>query len=146
MRSPKYRATRLGGIPAGSLEVTWEVRTSKLVQRHLITQTSVTLLELQSTTCSRTSVEPVSRWARGLTFWADKEARVATAPSGMMKKRNEGFSMFSLLSGVGVALLTLFVGGLFFRVMSSIVSFVSSPAILASKQIRSQRPTFYLTY
>jgi uncharacterized membrane protein YeiB len=30
---------------------------------------------------------------------------VQTAPSGMMKKRKDGFSMFALLFGVGVALL-----------------------------------------
>jgi hypothetical protein len=37
--------------------------------------------------------------------------------------------MFALLFGVGVALLMMGVGGEFFRVMSSIVSFVSSPLI-----------------
>jgi len=34
--------------------------------------------------------------------------------------------MFALLFGVGVALLLMGIGGEFFRVMSSIVSFVSS--------------------
>jgi len=37
--------------------------------------------------------------------------------------------MFALLFGVGVALLIMGIGGEFFRVMSSIVSFVSSPLI-----------------
>jgi len=37
--------------------------------------------------------------------------------------------MFALLFGVGVALLAIGIGGEFFRVMSSIVSFVSSPLI-----------------
>jgi len=37
--------------------------------------------------------------------------------------------MFALLFGVGVALLMMGIGGEFFRVMSSIVSFVSSPLI-----------------
>jgi hypothetical protein len=37
--------------------------------------------------------------------------------------------MFALLFGVGVALLVTGIGGVFFRVMSSIVSFVSSPLI-----------------
>jgi hypothetical protein len=35
--------------------------------------------------------------------------------------------MFALLFGVGVALLMMGIGGEFFRVMSPIVSFVSSP-------------------
>ena len=62
----------------------------------------------------------------GETFWADSEARVQTAPSGIMKKRKDGFSMFALLFGVGVALLMTGIGAEFFRVMSRIVSFVSS--------------------
>jgi hypothetical protein len=37
--------------------------------------------------------------------------------------------MFALLFGVGVALLMFGIGGEFFRVMSLIVSFVSSPLI-----------------
>jgi hypothetical protein len=37
--------------------------------------------------------------------------------------------MFALLFGVGVALLMMGIGGGFFRVMSSIVSFVSPPLI-----------------
>jgi hypothetical protein len=87
----------------------------------------VVLLLLQSTTCSRTIIEPVSRWARGLTLWADSEARVQMAPSGIMKKRKDGFSIFALL--FGVVLLIMDIGGEFFRVMSPIVSFVSSPLI-----------------
>jgi hypothetical protein len=47
-----------------------------------------------------------------------------------MKKRKDGFSIFALLFGVGVALLTVGIGGEFFRVMSWIVSFVSSPVIV----------------
>jgi len=46
-----------------------------------------------------------------------------------MKRRKDGFSMFALLFGVGVALLTMGIGAEFFRVMSPIVSFVSSPLI-----------------
>jgi hypothetical protein len=65
-------------------------------------------------------------------FWADSEARVQTAPSGMMKKRKDGFSIFSLLLVFRVcsALVTIFVGAEFFRLMSSIVSFVSWAVIL----------------
>jgi hypothetical protein len=37
--------------------------------------------------------------------------------------------MFALLFGVGVALLVMGIGAEFFRVMSRIVSFVSSPLI-----------------
>jgi hypothetical protein len=37
--------------------------------------------------------------------------------------------MFALLFGVGVGLLMMGIGAEFFRVMSSIVSFVSSPLI-----------------
>jgi hypothetical protein len=93
---------------------------------------------LQSTTCSRTTIKPVSRWARGETFWADSEARVQTAPSGIMKKRKDGFSMFALLFGVGVALLMKGIAAEFFRVMSPIVSFVSSEVIF----VRRNRPGF----
>jgi hypothetical protein len=46
-----------------------------------------------------------------------------------MKRRKVGFSMFALLFGVGVALLMMGIGAEFFRVMSPIVSFVSSPLI-----------------
>jgi len=46
-----------------------------------------------------------------------------------MKRRKDGFSMFALLFGVGVALLTMGIGAEFFRVMSPIVSFVSSAVI-----------------
>jgi hypothetical protein len=159
--SGKNRATRLGGIPAGSLEVTWEVEDrsvedwsrrkseQKLVQRVVslsgeITQTSEGFLVLQSITCSRTSIEPVSRWARGAVFWADSEARVQTAPSGIMKARKDGFSMLTLLFGVGVALLSKGIGGEFFRVMSSIVSFVSSAVIFCpSKPTRFSLPAFF---
>jgi hypothetical protein len=70
------------------------------VQR--ITQISVGLFVLQSTTCSRTGIEPWSRWARGAAFCADNEAKVQIAPSGMMKKRKDGLTIFSLLCGVGV--------------------------------------------
>ena len=120
----------VGGFLVG-LEGVVGLETRSGVACYLITQTSVGLLLLQSTTCSRTNVEPASRWARGLTFWADSEAKVATAPSGIMKRRKEGFSMFSLLSGVGVALLMIFVRRSFFRLMSWIVSFVSSPVIFS---------------
>ncbi|WMT75579.1 hypothetical protein [Bradyrhizobium sp. Ash2021] len=121
----------------------------KLVQRAPlgITQTSAALLVLQSITCSRTTIEPASRWARGAMFWADNEASVATAPSGIMKKRKDGFSMFALLFGVGVALLTIDIGREFFRVMSSIVSFVSSPVIFGleiNPDFRPRPPFKYL--
>jgi hypothetical protein len=36
----------------------------------------------------------------GRDVWADSEARVQTAPSGIMKRRKDGFSMFGLLFGV----------------------------------------------
>jgi hypothetical protein len=99
----------------------------KLVEiSYLMTQTSETFRVLQSTTCSRTVIEPASRCARGAMFWLDREASVATAPSGMMKKRKDGFSMFVLLFGVGVALTVSGVEAQFFRVMSSNVSMVSS--------------------
>src|SRR4051794_34332214 len=88
-----------------------------------ITQTSEGFLLLQSITCCRTSIEPVSCWARGAAFWLDSEARVQIAPSGMMKKRKVGFSIVVVPSDV------LLMKGLrteFFRLMSSIVSLVSS--------------------
>jgi hypothetical protein len=90
-----------------------------------ITQTSDGFLVLQSTTCWRTNIEPESRWARGAVFWADSEAKVQSAPSGMMKKRKDGFSMFSLLSGLCSALVIVGVTAKFFRVMLRIVSIVS---------------------
>jgi hypothetical protein len=104
-----------------------------------ITQTSLGFLLLQSTTCSRTNIVPVSRWARGAVFWADSEARVQIAPSGIMKKRKEGFSMLVLLFGVGVALLIVGISGEFFRVMLWIVSIVS-PAVIFSV---ATNPFFY---
>jgi len=55
-----------------------------------------------------------------------------------MKRRKDGFSMFALLFGVGVALLTIGIGAEFFRVMSPIVSFVSSEVIF----VRRNRPGF----
>jgi hypothetical protein len=55
-----------------------------------------------------------------------------------MKRRKDGFSMFALLFGVGVALLMKGIGAEFFRVMSPIVSFVSSEVIF----IRRNRPGF----
>jgi hypothetical protein len=100
--------------------------------RYLITQTSAALLALQSTTCSRTNIVPTSRWVRGETFWLDSDAMVATAPSGMMKKRKDGFTIFVVLFGVGVAIDVNSIESEFFRVMSSSVSIVSSPSCLAS--------------
>jgi hypothetical protein len=41
---------------------------------------------------------------RGAAFWADSEAKVQIAPSGMMKKRKDGLVIFSLLCGAGVRL------------------------------------------
>jgi hypothetical protein len=58
-------------------------------------------------------------------FWADSEANVQIAPSGMMKKRKDGFSMFSLLSASCSAFVIVGVTAKFFRVMSRIVSIVS---------------------
>jgi hypothetical protein len=75
-------------------------RLEKDAQR--ITQTSLGFLLLQSITCWCTGVKPWSRWARGAVVWADSEARVQIAPSGMMKKRRDGFVIFSLLCGAGV--------------------------------------------
>jgi len=91
-------------------------RLEKLGQR--ITQTSLGFWFVQSTTCWRTNIEPESRWARGAAFWADSEARVQIAPSGMMKKRKDGFSMFSLLSGLCSALVIVGVAAEVFAVMS----------------------------
>src|ERR1700694_5144295 len=86
---------------------------------------SAGFLLLQSTTCWWTN-EPLSRWARGVAFCADNEARVQIAPSGMMKRRNDGFSIFELLfSLVCSALVMVVVTSVFFRPMSPIVSFVS---------------------
>src|SRR5664279_1200387 len=62
-----------------------------------MTQTSVEFLALQSTPCWRTNIEPESRCTRGAVFWADSEARVQIAPSGMMKKRKDGLIIFELL-------------------------------------------------
>jgi hypothetical protein len=84
------------------LEVIW--RLENLDQRVLsmeITQTSEGFLLLQSTTCWRTN-EPVSCCARGAVFWAESEARVQVAPSGMMKRRKVGLSMFALLFGLSL--------------------------------------------
>jgi hypothetical protein len=98
----------------------------KSVQR--ITQTSLGFRLLQSTTCSRTDI-PESRWARGAVFWADSEAMVQIAPSGMMKKRNDGFVIFlTPVRRWWVTLLIVGITGEFFRLMSSIVSFVSPAA------------------
>jgi hypothetical protein len=57
-----------------------------------------------------------------------------------MKKRKDGFSMFAFLFGVGVgvALVMIGIGAEFFRVMSPIVSFVSSEVIF----VRRNRPVF----
>src|SRR3954449_7013098 len=91
-----------------------------------ITQTSEGFLLLQSITCWRTSIEPVSCWARGAAFWLDSEARVQIAPRGMMKKRKVGFSIVVVPSDV----LTKGLRVEFFRLMSSIVSLVSSRLFL----------------
>jgi hypothetical protein len=94
-----------------------------------ITQTSLGLLLLQSTTCSCTGIEPWSRWARGAVFWVDREARVQIAPSGMMKKRKDSLVIsLTPLSASVFALVTMGLTGQFFRMMSSIVSFVSRVA------------------
>jgi hypothetical protein len=87
-------------------------------------------LLLQSITCWCTNIEPESRWARGVTFWLDSEARVQIAPSGMMEKAEGRFQHFFHSSSVCLsgclALVIVCLARLFFRVMSSIVSFVSS--------------------
>ena len=73
-------------------------------------------------------------WARGAAFGADSEARVQIAPSGMMKKRNDGFSIFELLfSLVRSALVSVVVTTVLFRLMSPIVSFVSWAAARPKK-------------
>ena len=51
----------------------------------------------------------------------------------VVKKRKDGFSMFALLFGVGVALLNKGIGAELFRVMSWIVSFVSSEVIFSRR-------------
>jgi hypothetical protein len=95
-------------------------------------------LLLQSTTCWRTNIEPESRWARGAVFWLDSEAKVQIAPSGMMKKRKDGFCIVLTLEHDLVrkpfplfgtmltsALVIVGVTAKLFEVMSSIVSIVS---------------------
>src|SRR5256885_15525078 len=83
-KEPQTQSDPEGGIPSGSLEVLGR----KLYQRALvslskeITQSSLGFLLLQPTTCWRTNVGPESRWARGLAFWADSEAKVQIAPRG----------------------------------------------------------------
>src|SRR3954447_7530110 len=86
-----------GGHPIRAVGGTWWLE--KAYQRPVvslsleITQTSEGFLLLQSITCWRTSIEPVSCWARGAALWLDREARAPIAPSGMMKKGKEGFSI-----------------------------------------------------
>jgi hypothetical protein len=63
-----------------------------------------------------------------------------------MKSRKDGFSMFALLFGVGVALLSIGIGAEFFRVMSRIVSFVSSGVIFARRIDPVFVPNASLTY
>src|ERR1700710_1898125 len=72
-------------------------------------------------------MEPVSCWARGAAFWLESEARVQIAPSGIMKKRKVGFSI--AVVPVGVSLIKGLTAD-FFRLMSSIVSLVSSGRFL----------------
>jgi hypothetical protein len=87
------------------------------VQR--IRQTSLGLLLLQSTTCSCTGIEPWSRWPRGAAFWADREAKVQIAPSGIMKKRKDGLVIsLTPLSALVLDLASMGLTGQFFRVMS----------------------------
>jgi hypothetical protein len=54
--------------------------------------------------------------------------------------------MFALLFGVGVALLVTGIGGVFFRVMSSIVSFVSSPLIFGGETGPVLSPNIHLIH
>jgi hypothetical protein len=63
-------------------------------------------------------------------FWVDKEARVQIAPSGMMKKRNDGLIIF--LTPLWRRRLPMIAGiaAKFFRVMLSIVSIVSWPVTI----------------
>jgi hypothetical protein len=64
-------------------------------------------------------------------FWADSEASVQIAPSGMMKKRKDGFVILSHSSSALVCAVSVIVGiaSEFFLVMSSIVSIVSRAVI-----------------
>jgi len=57
-----------------------------------ITQTSAGRVWLQSTTCPRTGIAPEPRDC-GAVFWAESEASVQIAPSGMMKLRKLGLNI-----------------------------------------------------
>src|SRR5882757_596622 len=75
-RAPKTERPGWGASRPGRWRLLGRLELEKLSQRALpvvITQTSAALLALQSTTCSRTNIEPVSRWARGAMFWLDSE-------------------------------------------------------------------------
>jgi hypothetical protein len=63
-------------------------------------------------------------------FWADSEAKVQIAPSGMIEEAEGRLCHFSHSSP---ALVIVVVTSEFFRAMSSIVSFVSSGDGLTSK-------------
>jgi len=82
----QIQSDRKGGIPPGRwshLEVKIgpsEISSSEnSVQR--ITQTSLRLCCLQSTTCSSPGSNPGRACARGTVFWVDREARVQIAPT-----------------------------------------------------------------
>jgi hypothetical protein len=133
------------------LEVVWELkigrrkyrRSENSVQR--MTQISLGLLLLQSTTCSCTGIEPRSRWARGVVFWADSEARVQIAPSGMMKKRKDGLVIsLTPLSALVFDLAMMGLTGQFFRMMSSIVSFVSWVALSGADLAAKAQPVEFV--
>jgi hypothetical protein len=70
------------------LEVTWEVK-------HVVGQ---------KTRSVRSYVESEA-WVQRVA--SDSEAKAQIAPSGMMKKRKDGFNMFSLLSGSCSSLLVV---------------------------------------
>ena len=59
-----------------------------------ITQTSEGDMALQSTTCSRTIIVPLSRWARGAAFWADSVAKVEKGTS-LVNESGEALRMIT---------------------------------------------------
>jgi hypothetical protein len=100
----------------------------------------VGFLLLQSTTCWRTCIGLEPRWACGAVFWADNEAKVQIAPSGMIRKRNDGFSIGLTPLHLCSALVIVDVTAEFFRVMSSFVS-IASQAVTTSQNL----PTVFTT-
>ena len=89
-----------GGIPSGSLEVLGRLEANS-AGAGLAVEGDHADLRWDSCCCNRppagARTSPELRWARGTVFWADSEASVQIAPSGMMKKRKDGFIIFEPL-------------------------------------------------